>query len=161
MQSQQLVGANFCAVKAGLTGLSGAATTFSTGATAVQYAVGGKAFTKATVTGGATPTTDAVTGTAITLTANQGRAVVWCLDSAGAVKAVAGPVVNLDSAGNFLLAPEFPAIPDTLTPFAYTLHKAGSTLSGTWTFGTSNWNTTGMTHTVVDVLVLPNRPQTS
>lgn len=161
MQAQQLVGANFCAVKAGLTGISGAATTHSTGATAVQYAIGGKAYTKAQISGGTTPTTDFVTGSQITLTANKGRCVVWCFDSSGNVRVVAGPVVDLDSAGEFTLAPEFPAIPDTLTPFAYTLHRAGSTLSGTFTFGSSNWNTTGMTHTVVDVLMLPARPQTS
>jgi hypothetical protein len=161
MQAQYLFGGNFAAVKAGLTGISGAVTTHSTGATAVQYAIGGKAYSKAQISGGTTPTTDAVTGSAITLTANKARAVVWAFDSGGNVKVVAGPIVDLDSAGGYVLAPEFPSIPDSLTPFAYTLHKAGSTLSGTFTFGTSNWNTTGMTHTVVDVLMLPTRPQTS
>lgn len=163
MFSKYLIGgiANF--VKAGLTGISGAATTFSTGATTLQYMLNGKSFSKAQVSGGTTPTTDAVTAAAITLVANQGRAVVWGFDSAGTIKVVAGPVVSLDSSGSFIdgQAPVFGPVPDTICPIAYTLHKAGSTTVGTWTFGSSNWNSTGLTHTVVDVSVLPDRPQTS
>ena len=64
-------GGNLCFVSAGLTGLSGAATTFSTGATTLQYTNQGKLLTKAQVSGGATPTTDGVTGTIMTLVANQ------------------------------------------------------------------------------------------
>lgn len=161
MHAQRLFGVNFLAVKAGLTGISGAATTYSTGATSLQYAVGGKAATKAQASGAATPTTDFVTGLAITLTDLQARVVVWCVDVAGTVRLVAGAAVALDSAGNFVRMPEMPAvIPDTLTPIAYVVHKA-SGLAGTFTVGTSNWNTAGMTHTVVDVLVLPSRPQNS
>ena len=37
-----LVGGNLTLSKAGLTGLSGAATTYSTGATAITYTIGGK-----------------------------------------------------------------------------------------------------------------------
>jgi len=154
-------GHTFLCVKAGLTGISGAATTFSTGATTLQYAVLGKAATKATVTAGASPTTDAVTGNAITLVPNKGMVVVWCLDLPGNVKVVAGPAADLDSAGNFKVYPQFPGVPDTLCPFAYHVIKAGSTTVGTWTFGSSNWNATGLSHTVVDVLVQPARPQIS
>jgi hypothetical protein len=164
MQAKDLIGATFNTVKTGLTGISGAATTYSTGSTSLQYAVRGKAATKAQVSGGTTPTTDAVTGAAITLTANQARAVVWMLNSAGTVFVQAGPVVDLDSAGNYI-GGKPPAMPwvdlATYCPIAYTLHKASSSLSGTFTFGSSNWNTTGMTHTVVDLLTLPDRPQTS
>jgi hypothetical protein len=40
--------------------------------------------------------------------------------------------------------------------------KAGSTLSGTWTFGTNNLSgVTGMTYTFVSVSTLPDRPQVS
>lgn len=161
MHAQRLFGLNFLAVKAGLTGISGAATTFTTSATTLQYSVGGKAATKAQVSGGATPTTDGVTGAAITLTDLQARVVVWCLDASGNVKLVAGAAVALDTAGNYVRMPEMPAvIPDTFTPIAYVVHKA-SGLSGTFTVGSSNWNTAGMTHTVVDVFVLPSRPQNS
>jgi hypothetical protein len=163
MFAKYLLGGIFLAVKAGLTGISGAATTFTTSATTLQYCIGGKAFSKAQISGGATPTTDAVTAAAITLAASQARAVVWCLDTSGNPKVVAGPVVSLDSAGNYIdgQPPQFPSyIPDTLCPIAYTLHKASSAASA-WTFGSSNWNATGLSHTVVDVLVLPDRPQTS
>jgi hypothetical protein len=161
MDQLTLRGSAFLAVKAGLTGISGAATTYSTSATTLQYSVAGKAATKAQVSGGATPTTDAVTAAAITLVANQGRVVVWGLNAAGTVQCIAGPVETLDSSGAFINAPQFPALPDTFAAFAYHLMKAGSSTVGTFTFGTSNWNATGMTHTVVDVLVLPDRPQTS
>ena len=164
MQAKDLIGLTMQCVKAGLTGISGAASTHSTGATTLQYAIRGKAYSKAQISGGTTPTTDDVSGSAITLTANQGRVVVWSLDSSGNVKCQAGPVVDLDSAGAFIDG-KMPPMPwvdlSSRAPFAYTVHKAGSTTSGTWTFGTSNWNATGLTHTVVDVLQLPPRPQTS
>ncbi len=149
--------------KAGLTGISGAATTYSTAAAGFSYAVRGKAATKAQVSGGATPTTDAYTGAAITLTANKARSVVWMVNAAGTVRVAAGPIVDLDSGGAYMDAPVFPNIDENIDcPFAYTLHKAGSTTVGTWTFGSSNWNATGLTHTVVDVIFgLPDRPQTS
>jgi hypothetical protein len=167
MQSQNFIGGNIVLGKAGLTGLSGAATTFTIGA-AIVYALYGKAFNKATVAGGATPTVDAVTGNPITLTAGKGTNVLWCLDAAGSVKAVQGSTELLDQAGNFqFAAPQFASnVPDTLVPFAYSIHKAGAAnsavpLVGTWTFGVSNWNTVGMTHSVNDILMVPNRPQAS
>jgi hypothetical protein len=166
MQAQQLIGGNFCLSKAGITGLSGAATTFTT-ANAVVYSIAGKAFSKTAVAGGATPTVDGVTGNPITLTAGKGTGVLWCLDAAGAVKAVQGSVETLDASGNFqFAAPSFPSLPDTLTAFAYSIHKAGradsaAPLVGTFTFGSSNWNTTGMTHSAADLIALPNRPQSA
>jgi hypothetical protein len=71
MQAKQIFGANFATTKAGMTGISGAATTFTT-ANAVIFAIGGKAYSKDAVSGGTTPTTDGVTGAAFTaLVANQ------------------------------------------------------------------------------------------
>lgn len=164
MQAIQLVGGNFCLSKAGLTGLSGAATTFTT-ANPVTYAITGKAYTKAAVAGGATPAVDGVTGGQITLKPGFGTVVVWALDAAGNVKAVQGSTEALNQAGTFqFAAPQFPSLGDDLTPFAYSVHKAGAAnsatpLVGTFTFGVSNWNTTGVTTTVTDVIALPNRPQ--
>ena len=145
--------------KAGLTGISGAATTHSS--SAGVFAIRGKAITHAADSGVATPTTDAVTGAAITVTTSQARAVLFCLDSSDAVKIVAGPVVSMDAAGNYLAQPTFPDLPDTLCPFGYVIVKGGATLSGTFTVGSSNWNTTGMTYAVVDLFGLPDRPQGS
>lgn len=160
MQSQNIVAAAICLAKAGLTGLSGAATTFTTGVTVV-FSLLGKAYSKAAISGGATPVVDAITGLAIALVANQGTAVVWCFDSGGNPKLVRGTVETLDASGVFVNAPQFPAIPDTLCPFAYTVHKAGATTVGTWTLGVSNWNATGLTHAVQDLIAMPNRPQIS
>lgn len=160
MDQLLLRGGSFLATKAGLTGISGAATTYSTGATTLQYSVKGKASTKAQVSGGATPTTDAVTALAITLAAGFATVVVWGLNAAGTVQVIKGSTEALDGQGNFVNAPQFPALPDTFTPFAYHLIQAGATAS-LFTFGSSNWNATGLTHTVVDVLILPDRLQTS
>ncbi len=143
--------------KAGLTGISGAATTHSIG-NAIDYLIGGKAYAKASTSGAATPTTD-VDGNAIELSANEGTVVAWCLDASGNVTLARGSIEDLDDAGNFKVAPQFPLLSDDLTPFAYTLHQAGSGLSGTFTVGVSNWGTSGMTHTVVDVGHLPAEPQ--
>lgn len=166
MQSNQasIVGlpSNLMVTKAGLTGISGAATTFSTGGTKT-FSVNGKAFTRAAFAGAATPTSDETTGaTFVPITVNKGCAFVWGLDAGGNIKVSQGRLADLDSAGNFIVAPEFPTIKDTVTPFAYVIAKAGSTYAGTgFRHGTDNWNTTGMSFAVVDCLVLPNRPQTS
>jgi hypothetical protein len=171
-----LQGGNVTLSKAGLTGLSGAATTYSTGATAITYAVQGKMPTaKAQVSGGTTPTTDIVTGlTFSVLKANQGCAFVWCLDASGNIRVAQGPVpvqpgtvgtvTNVDDSGNFTAAPQFPQIPDTLTPFAYAIVRTTSSYVGTtgFRFGTDNWNTTGVaTIAVQDVFTLPASPQTA
>ena len=142
-----------------LTGITGAVTTHSSAA--MPYAIRGRCFTHAVDASVATPNVDFVTGAAITLVANQGRAVLWCLDNADANRCIAGPVVPLDSAGNFLDSPVLPAVPCTLCPVAITLHRAGSTTVGTWTFGTSNWNATGLTHTVINISTLPDRVLTA
>lgn len=165
MQSQALVGLIAALTKAGLTGLSGAATTFTT-ANAQVIAINSKAIAKAAVAGGATPTVDGVTGNAITLTATatqgKGTVVFWCLDASGNVKAVQGSTELMDAGGNFLFAaPQFPTLPDTLCPFAYSVHKAVAG-SAAFTFGVSNWNLAGLTHTVSDLIGgIPSRPQST
>jgi hypothetical protein len=159
MQSSRIFGLAMCLVKAGLTGISGAATSFST-AVAITYSSAGKALSRAAIAGGVTPTVDFVTGLAITLLANQGTVVVWCLDAAGTVRCVRGSLERMQD-GVFLTGyPNFPMIPlDKLTPFAYSVHKADANTVGTFTFGVSNWNATGLTHAVTDVITLPSRPQ--
>lgn len=142
-----------------LTG-TGAETVYDTTAV-INFCIKNKAYQKAAVTDGTTPTTDQDSA-AITLTANYARVVVWCLNSSGTVSVKAGDMVAWDGVA-FQKAPPFPAIDtDTYAPFAYSLLKGGSTLSGTWTFGSSNWNATGMTATHTNVIGgLPPRPQTS
>jgi hypothetical protein len=141
---------------------AGTTTTVSNTGT-ITFAIKGKAYSKSAMTNAATPTTDALTGSAFTaLSASKGTVVVIGLDKDGALKACQGPIVDLDSANAFVQAPSFPLIPDTMCPIGYIVLKAGSTLSGTFTFGSSNLSgVTGMTYTFVDVIGLPDRPQIS
>lgn len=142
---------------AALTGLSGAVTTYSS--SLFGFALNGDHFAKAAVSGGATPTTDGNTGAAITLTANKARAVVWATDSAGTFRVYAGPIVDwTDTSANSTACP-LPSLPGTVTPFAAHTVQAGSTTVGTWTFGTSNWNATGIgAITVRNLCQLRNQP---
>lgn len=167
-QALQLKGANFCASKAGLSADGGSASTYST-ANTLQYALNGKASTKTAITNGTTPTTDYVTGAAfpalvggnsVANAYGQGAAVLWGMVGS-TVKCIMGKAVALDSAGNFPVYPQFPEFPDDFVPFAYQILKAGATAALSVIFGTANWNATGFTNTVQDILVMPNRPQAS
>lgn len=146
-----------CTVKATLA--AGTTTTYSTTGTTV-YCIKGRAYSKAAVTNGATPTTDAATGVAfLPVAANQGSVFVFCYDSGGNIKVVQGQVQALDVAGNFVLTPQFPGIPDTLCPFGWLVAKAGSTAVGNWVFGTNNLSgVTGLTYSFSDCMTLPDRP---
>lgn len=156
---------SMCVSKATLAA-SGAATTWSTtGAT--LYSIKGKAFSTAAASSAASPTSDATkaaTFASAPLAINTGTVFVWAYNGGGtaatAVRVAQGTVEALDAAGNFVKAPDFPGLSDDLTPFAYTIVRNGSTGSN-WTFGTSNWNATGITLANVDVFTLPGRPQVS
>ena len=160
-------GINMCTTS-GLLTATGAETVYDTTVTIV-YATNGKLATKTAVTDGATPTTDYVTGAAfpalvggasVANTPGSGCIVVWGL-VAGTVVCIMGPHSRLDMQGKFKHdAPQFPAIPDNVVPFAYQVLKAGATASATAIiFGTANWNATGFTNAIVNVAVLPDRPQ--
>ena len=143
MHSQGLYGANACVSKSIASITTGGATTYANGA-AVVYGIKGKAYSVAIASGVASPTLDGNTGVAfLPLKANQGCVFVWCMDSSGVAQVCQGEINALDASGAFVSAPEFPYIPDTLTPFAYLVIKAISTASA-WTFGASNWNATGI-----------------
>lgn len=145
----------------GLTDNSGTKTTFD--ANQIFYAIDGKTYGLTSARADATTgTTDYVTGAAITLTANKARLVVWCLTTTATdiPKLIAGPAVDMDN-GTMLTPPQFPAIPAGLCPVAYMLVKAGATTSGTWTFGSSNWDATGVTNTTVNICGMANATPTS
>jgi hypothetical protein len=154
MHAQRLLGPSATTTN-GLLTATGAETVYDT-TVAITYCIQGEAQTaKAAVT-------DSATGSAAaTLTANKGRVVVWALSAGGTVVCYHGKNTDLDTSGNFVTAPQFPDVPDTVAPFAFQVLKAGST-AGTITFGTSNWNATGFTNSITNVILgLPNRPQTS
>ena len=143
-----------CALAAGTT------TTLSSTGT-IHYMIRGKTATRAALANTATPTTDAVTGLAFpTISANQGTVVAIGLDASGNVKAAQGEIQALDVSGNFINAPQFPSLPETICPIGYIVLKGGSTLVGTFRFGSSNLSgVTGMTYTFVSCAMLPDRPQ--
>lgn len=148
---------NTFATTSGALTATGAETVHDTTVT-ISFCVNGKASTKTAITDGATPTTDYNTGAAFpSLTANKGAAVVWALTAGGTIKCMQGEIVDM-SGGNFVTAPPFPNVPVDVCPFAYQLLKASST-AGTITFGSSNWNATGFTNSIVNVHRLPSRPQ--
>lgn len=133
---------------------------------ALYYFIKGKGYTKSgTNADQTTPTTDYNTGETFnaltgTTTTGQGCVFVWAYNSSGAVKVMQGGIETVDAAGNFLQSPQFPSIPDDVCPFAYQVIKYYGTAS-TFAFGTSNWNASGVNSAIVNVGVLPDRPQLS
>lgn len=138
---------------------------------ALNYSINGKAYQKSgTNADQATPTTDGNTGTTFkvltgTTTGGQASVFVWAYNSGGTVSVYQGEVVDLDVAGNFKTSPpEFPSIPNTVCPFAYSfIKKYGS--AATFTFGSSNWNVatnySSSSNMVTNICALPSRPQTA
>lgn len=156
----QIFAASMAFGPAGLA-LTNGATTYST-STAFNFSNQGAVYAKGTISTTATPTTDGRTGAALTgIVAGQCTVLVWCVDTSGTVKVLQGGIGKCDAAGNITDAPQFPVIPDTLTPFAYSTHRTTSALAGTWTPGSSNWNATNMiVPTPVNIACLPARPAT-
>lgn len=164
---------------------AGTTTTLSnTGTT--TYAIKGKAYTKAAMSNAATPITDWATGNAfipipIPLSSPNlpgvpngaaGYASVYTVgfDSGGSLRVIQGSIVPLDASGGYLTAPQFGGLgpagsgstDNDFCPIGYILVKLGSTAVATWTFGTNNLSSvTGVTYTFVDLIGMPDRPQTS
>lgn len=171
MNELELRGLKMCTTS-GLLTATGAETVYDTTVT-INYAIDGILLTKTAVTDGVTPTTDYNTGAAfpalvggasVANTPGNGCVVVWGLISGGTVVCMMGPHAALDMAGNFVSPSklQWPAIKPNVVPFAYQILKAGATASATAIiFGTANWNATGFTNVIKNVLVLPARPQVS
>lgn len=162
-------GLNFCTTNSLLTA-TGAETVHDT-TVLLNFSINGKAYTKSgTNVDAATPTSDYADGLAFSDTSKkltgvasaggQGTVVVWAYNASGTVKCMMGSRETLDAAGNFLRAPQFPPIPGDVCPFAYQIVKNYGQAT-TFTFGTSNWNASGASQAIVNVLVLPDRPQVS
>lgn len=135
---------------------------------AMNFCIDGKVYQKSgTNADQTTPTTDYNTSAAFTglvgagsSAGGQGTVVVWAYNSSGTVKCMMGSIETVDASGNFVNRPQFPAIPNDVCPFAYQVLKHYG-VSTTFTFGTSNWNTSGLTSTIVNISNLPGRPQVS
>lgn len=168
MQELDVRGLNICTSYAALA--AGTTTTFSTtGAT--LYSINGRAYSTAAGSNAATPTTDANTGAAFTAVgASKGCVFVVCYDgdstAANAINVIQSEIVDLDAATDGANAqfvegmPDFPYIPDTLTPIGYIVTRVGASGSA-WTFGSSNLAgpPSNVKHDFISVMVLPDRPQ--
>lgn len=161
MNQLDLRGSAF-SLSTGLLTATGGVTTHDTTAT-INYVLNGVIRQKTAITTGATPTLDVNTGVAFpALLPSKGCAVVWMLNSSGTVQVAMGPSESIDSAGNFLRHPAWPTIPPTSAPFAYQILKLSSAGSASGVvFGVANWNATGFTNVIKNVMFLPDRPQAS
>lgn len=129
---------------------------------AINYAIRGKAYTRAALSNTAAPTVDATTGLAFApILPNTGAVIVIGVNAAGTLVACQGAAQALDVAGNFIAAPQFPMVVDNFCPIAYEVIKAGATASALgFVFGTSNQSgVTGITYALQDIISLPDRPQ--
>lgn len=170
MDNQSAAPATICLIDVLLTATGAATTVGSTGT--VHYGIRGKAYTAAALSSTATPTTDWATGVAFAaLPINFGTVFMFGLDSGGTLRVIQGNVVPLDgivSSNKFIVAPQFGALgpsgsgttDNDFCPIAYIVVKNGTTGSG-WTFGTSNWNATGITLGIQNIISMPDRPQIS
>lgn len=181
MDALALAPAFFCTSKVTLA--EGSTSTLSSTGT-ILYSINGFAYSAAALSNTATPTTDWATGAAfipipipgtttnlpagVVVSANgYACAFLIGLSAAGGLKAIQGPIVPLDTSGNPIVAPSLPsslgpAGPNSgdndFCPIGYVVVKAGSTAVATWTFGTNNWTTTGITTSLGDLMTLTGRP---
>lgn len=150
-----------------LAGLSGGATTHSHTAS-VPVIIQGVWGTSPS--GTTTPTTNSgrtdpgavspnlAAGSALAVTAPttgfRGALVVWTCNSAGTKRIRSRGW--FESASGSPIDLQMPDIPADEVPLAYHTLKAATNVSGTWTFGSSNWNAAGITvGTVVNLASLP------
>ena len=138
---------------------AGSTSTYTTGVTVNSINRGkyGTALTNQTTQ--ATPTTDARTGAAFPVVPlNYGTVIVMGIVAAGTIVACQGTVTKLLSDTVFLVAPEFPPLPEDFVPIGYYVVKNG-TGGANWIFGASYWNASGITVTATSCSELPDRPQ--
>lgn len=149
------------ATTSGLLTATGAETVYDT-TVAISFEINGKAYSKATVADGVTPLTDGNAAALATMAADEGSVVTWALNAAGTVGIFQSSVEALSASdGSFKVTPAYAAVDlTTWCPFAYQILKNGST-GRPFTIGTSNWDATGMTVTIVNVHHMPDRPQES
>ena len=152
----------------------GTTSTYTTTVTTTVSINGKFGTTLGAQTNTASPTTDVVTGvTFVALpagstdtTAGRATVIVAGVNLAGAIKYAQGSIVKTalgvtTTAGAFLDAPQFPALPDDFAPLAYFLVR-NSPSAAAFTAGSSSWTASGITcSTPVNVTTLPDRPQTS
>ena len=165
MNSRNMRGATMGTIKTGL--VKGTTSTYTTTVTSAGM-IGGKYVTGlAAQTNTATPTTDAVTGIAFpALGVNKATVIVIGQKADSTIQMAQGSIEDTlvgvtTTAGAFIRAPQFPAMPDDFMPFGYAVVRTAPSASS-WVAGTGAWAATGVTTTeFVQCGVLPDRTQTS
>ncbi len=148
---------------------TGTGSSISTTVTANWCCNGKEQVAQTALTNAATPTTDFNTGKAfpvlqgVASAGGEGAMVVYGYLEGGAngiatVKAMQGPKVALDSSGNFLNPPQFPAIPDNITPFAYQVIKMFGQ-AATFQLGVTSWAASGASNVIQNCKQLPVKTQ--
>ena len=166
MENLNLGGITINMANAGLTSGTASGATYTTTATTVHVINGLFGTTLAAQTNTASPTTDARTGAAFAaLNDNEATVFVWGVTAAGAIAVCQGSIEDTQVGvttvpGAFIVAPQFPMLPDDFCPIGYSVHRCAPSASA-WTLGTSAWNATGTVHTFKNVCVMPTRPQTT
>jgi len=122
----------------------------TTAATACSFdGVFGTIYSAANNTAATTPTINAATGKAFTaMGVNKATVVVVGVNAAGAVLLAQGSVVDTEvgvttTKGAFILAPQFPTLPDTFCPIGYGLIRTAPDAAA-WTCGASSWTASGV-----------------
>ena len=156
MNTGKMEGGTF-ATGSGLLTATGTETLYDT-TVAIPYCINGIGYSFATKNSQASPAVDAVTGAAfVPLAADEACCFVWCVDANAAIKAVQGSIVDVDGDTDVrVVDPPYPMIPATLCPIAVQVIQTAGT-SSAWTFGSSNWDATGVTDVIVNVFTLPSR----
>lgn len=142
-------------------------------ATTTSHSIGGKfgtAYAAAANTAVTSPTINAATGTAfVSMDVNKATVIVVGATAAGTLRLAQGSVVDTEvgvttTKGAFILAPQFPVLPDDFVPLAYALIRTAPSAAA-WTCGTSSWTASGVfsglngTTTMQQVNgTLPDRP---
>ena len=145
-------------------------------ATTTSTSIGGVfsvAYTAANNAAATLPTINAATGTAfVAMGDNKATVVVVGCNAAGELRLAQGSVVDTEvgvttTKGAFILAPQFPIVPDDFCPLAYALIRTAPSAAD-FTVGTSSWTATGIfsglngTTTMTQVNgSLPDRPRTT
>lgn len=130
-------------------------------------------YSAANNTAATSPTINAATGAAFeSMAPNKATVIVVGVNAAGAIRLAQGSVVDTEigvttTKGAFILAPQFPVLPDDFCPLGYGLIRTAPDAAA-WTCGTSSWTASGIytglngTTTMQGVNgTLPERPKTA
>lgn len=145
--------------------VAGTTSTFTSTVTTAGLINAAFVTTLAPQTNAASPVLDWATGLAFnTLLPNQTCALVFGQTAAGVLKLCQGPIIPTvvgvtTTVGAFLVAPQFPGLPDNFLVLAYTIVRTAPSAAN-WLPGAGSWTASGVSATAFqNIGQLPNRPR--